>query len=522
MKRKLKISILAGLSLVLMLGGCGGRGQMGVTEEPGLTQDMGEAGTEQEQSGDSSIKTLGNGDDSGEKQEGADQQSGEDWEEKNGYYYNLEGRESEFVDYFLGAGAYEQEPYFSYVNPEGEVQVELWHDVESGHWCGIRYAVTESEGSGQFPYGFVIESEEENKVVGGLESIEELSGEVVLALNSDDSYVNNIKNIKEHIEQDDSGRLLSYEVTGDYTFYDYEKDEDVVRESEYLYSIDYIYYDNGMTEKSYSHNILYFGSCGHFNRIVYDEQDREIYSRYFWTTYLSVETYYLYERGSDIPYGYLIIDEGTQGVPARIAFAGLEEDYLLEAIETQVILAEDTEIERYEWVDEEKTCFRIRVRYQEPPEQSYQHKEDYFFFLSDGTVTQVLYVDYPSKAEIYHDGLPDRYPMFACDFDAHLEDVTFDGNADLIISLGDSRWNSGSCAYVYENGVYRYEPTFEDISDYETDAEQKNIRGYARSGAAFYTNSIYEYRDGEFVEREHHHYRQYYDDNGDLQEMEVD
>ena len=171
----------------------------------------------------------------------------------------------------------------------------------------------------------------------------------------------------------------------------------------------------------------------------------------------------------------------------------VEEDYLLEAIENQVVLAEDTEIEGYEWVDEGKTCFRVRVRYQEPPEQLYQHKEDYFFFLKGESVSQVLYVDYPSKAEMYQDGFPDRYPMSACDFDAHLEDVTFDGNADLIISLGDSGLHGTpvACAYVYENGVYRYEPTFEDIPAYETDAEEKM-------------------------------YQRYYDENGDLQEIKVD
>lgn len=188
----------------------------------------------------------------------------------------------------------------------------------------------------------------------------------------------------------------------------------------------------------------------------------------------------------------------------------VEEDYLLEAIETQVVLAEDTEIEGYEWVDEEKTCFRVRVRYQEPPEKSYQHKEDYFFFLKNEAVQQVLYVDYPSKEEIYLGDYPERYPEFVCDFDAHIEDVTFDGNGDLIISLGNAGVHGipVSCAYVYENGVYRYEPTFEDIPTYEADAEQKIIRGYARSGADSYTDLVYEYRNGEFVVTEEKTYQQ--------------
>lgn len=369
MKKKLKLSIWTGLCLVLLLsGGCGSRGQVTDrdTEEQGLTEDMGETGTEEGQPESSDAETW-------------------DSTDNNGYYYNLEAREAEFVDYFLGEGTYEQEPYFSYVNPEGELQVKLWHDEASDLWCGIRYAVTESEGDAQYPYGFVMEGESDRKEVGGwdLEPMEEvLSVDDFMAEYAADPET--INNVKENIEQDDSGRLLSYKVTGDYVTYDYEKGEDVVRESEWLYSIDYIYYDNGITEKTYAHNISHFGTLGHFNDIVYDEKDREIYSRFFYASLLSGETYYFYEKDSDIPYGYLFIDEGTQGVPARVVF------------------------------------------------------------------------------------------------DAHLEDVTFDGNADLIISLGGAGVHGTpvACAYVYENDT--------------------------------------------FVITEEKTYQQYYDENGDLQEIEVD
>lgn len=312
-KKKLRTGLLAGLCLVLMLsGGCGNRGQIADTEKQGQTENSG-AGT------------LGDKNRTGEKQGGENQQL-DDWEGENGYYYNLEEREAEFVDYFLGEGTYEQEPYFSYVNPEGELQVELWYNADSNRWCGIRYEVTEFEGDGRYPYGFVIDGEENSKVVGewDLEPVEEvLSVDDFIALNAADE---SIGDINENREYDDSGRLLSYKVTGDYIMYDWEKEEDVVRESEYFYSINYTYYDNGMTEKTYDHNIAYFGTLGHFSRIVYDERDREIYSRFFFSSFLSAEEYYLYEEDSDIPFGYLFIDEGTQGVPARMGFDMLAEE----------------------------------------------------------------------------------------------------------------------------------------------------------------------------------------------------
>lgn len=196
-----------------------------------------------------------------------------------------------------------EEPCFSYVNPEGELQMELWNNSSSGLWCGIRYAESTS-----YPYEFVIDEVEEKETgEWDFEPVEEvLSVDDFIALNAADSL--EIDNVKENTEYDASGRLLSYEVIGD-IIYDFEEGEDSVRESEYLYSIGYTYYDNGMTEKTYAHNLSYFGTLGHFSRIVYDEKDREIYSRFFYSSALSGEEYYLYENDSDTPFGCLMIDE---------------------------------------------------------------------------------------------------------------------------------------------------------------------------------------------------------------------
>lgn len=308
-RKKLTGSLLTGFCLLLMIsGGCERTGDM----EEAVTGEQGD-------------KELSETD---------------GWEGKDGYY-ELKGRtEQEFVNHFLGTGVYEQEPYFSYMNPEGETRMDLWYHEDSDRWCGIRYAVTESEKEDGYPYGFVIEGEgaENQEVVTGwnLEPVEEV-------LHADEFVAREaprperITNTREDIKLDQTGRLLSYEVHGDYPIYDFGEDKEVVHESEYFYSINYTYYSNGMKEKIYDHNMSHFGTLGHFNCNVYDQMDREVYSKFFGTSAIFVESYYSYEGNSDIPTCELVIDEGRQGVPPRIRF------YM--------------------------------------PEQSYQHKEDYFFFL---------------------------------------------------------------------------------------------------------------------------------------------
>ncbi len=176
---------------------------------------------------------------------------------------------------------------------------------------------------------------------------------------------------------------------------------------------------------------------------------------------------------------------------------------LIEVVQETVILGSDTEIEACEWVDEEKSCLRIRVQYKEQPPDNYQHKEDYFFFL-EGEDIQALYVDYPTKDS---DNIrEDRYVWDACDFEAHLEDVTFDGQRDLIIFLGHSGSHGIPVhgAYVYEDGLYHYKSSFEDIPDYEVDAEAQIIRGFSVEGAMYEEDYIFKYRDEDFVKVSYH------------------
>ena len=170
---------------------------------------------------------------------------------------------------------------------------------------------------------------------------------------------------------------------------------------------------------------------------------------------------------------------------------------LTEAIEENVVLSDDTEIEACEWVDEAKSCLRVRVQYKEWPPDNYQHKEDYFFF-QEGESIQALYVDYPTKD--WENMEKDRYVWDACDFVAHLEDVTFDGRDDLIIFLGHlgNRGEMIHGAYVFEDGFYHYKPGFEDIPNYEVDLESQAIRGWQLDGPITEWEFVFKYQNGDF------------------------
>ncbi len=161
-------------------------------------------------------------------------------------------------------------------------------------------------------------------------------------------------------------------------------------------------------------------------------------------------------------------------------------------IEAYVNLSDDTEIEGCEWMQYgDEQVLRVKIQYKEQPENAYRHKEDYFLFITpDGNVSNVLEINYE-----------DKYIGSACGFEAHFEDVTFDGEKDLLIFLGHSGNGAADacCAYIYENGEFRYERTFEHISYYKVDIENEVIYGYMRYSATSFADLTYKYVNGEFI-----------------------
>lgn len=184
-------------------------------------------------------------------------------------------------------------------------------------------------------------------------------------------------------------------------------------------------------------------------------------------------------------------------------WTGLEEDTYINKC---VVLSDDTEIAGYEWMQCDKEfVLWVKVRYKEKPEDAYQHKEDYFLFIDENEdVSQTLVVDYEDKG--IHIGLNEgtecagnHFLGEGCGFDAHFEDVTFDGRKDLIISVGNSRHADYYCAYICEDDGFRYEKTFEHIPSYKVKSDEKVICGSDTDGMSWSADMTYEYKDGKFV-----------------------
>lgn len=149
----------------------------------------------------------------------------------------------------------------------------------------------------------------------------------------------------------------------------------------------------------------------------------------------------------------------------------ISDENLKKSIQECVQLKEGTEIDFVEWVDEEKKCMRVSIRYIQQPENLwYNHVEDYFFFVKEDE-TEILYVDYSNDGKLIREVWENP------DFNAHFEDVNFDGQADLIISLGvnGAAYGEQYCAYLYTEEGYEYCPSFEYLCRYSVDYINKQI-----------------------------------------------
>lgn len=163
-------------------------------------------------------------------------------------------------------------------------------------------------------------------------------------------------------------------------------------------------------------------------------------------------------------------------------------------IKDVLLLDSDRIVEYGQWIDDNQSVYRISVGRTEEIDDEYSHLEDYFFIKSSDGV-KYFKVDYPSKNDPIDS---DRYVCDACDFTAYFEDVTFDGENDIVISLGH-QGASGTevhCAYVYIDGEYVYTKSFEEIPNYQIDNDNKCIVGE-------YDGEEYKYifQNGEFVQK---------------------
>lgn len=143
-------------------------------------------------------------------------------------------------------------------------------------------------------------------------------------------------------------------------------------------------------------------------------------------------------------------------------------------------------IDSYECIGELCEIFRVKLNYIVRPENELnEHSSDYFFFINNNKIEQIIYKDYPDNP-------------YTGDFEASFIDVTFDGNKDLLIHLGNDARTAYYTAYVYEDGGYKNVPTFEEIPSYEIDNENKVITGRNNDSYTEFHIDTRQYKNGKF------------------------
>lgn len=195
-------------------------------------------------------------------------------------------------------------------------------------------------------------------------------------------------------------------------------------------------------------------------------------------------------------------DKETENlIPESIGYISENEALKVESYINEFIdLSDSTEVEGYEWMQYgNKQVLHVKIQYTDKPANNYQHKEDYFFFTTWDAPVDVSYEDKGIHVGTEDECLNNHCLGEGCDFDAHFEDVTFDGQMDLLISVGNSRHAEYYCVYVYENGAFRFEKTFEHIPSYVVDKDQELIYGFDTDGVELNYETVYEYKNGEFV-----------------------
>ena len=168
-----------------------------------------------------------------------------------------------------------------------------------------------------------------------------------------------------------------------------------------------------------------------------------------------------------------------------------EDEELNELIKESVTISSNEKIEKAEWI-EDNVCYRISVERKFDVEGEYGHIRDYIMVKDESF--KCVEITYPSKNDSVNS---DRYVYDACNFEINYIDVTFDGNKDIVISLGHqgAAGTCISCAYIYEDGEYKYVKSFENIPNYSLNNEEQFINGCFKD-----TEYKYIYTNGQFVE----------------------
>lgn len=200
-----------------------------------------------------------------------------------------------------------QAPFYQYFEEDGELQLELYYDGNTGRGCGIRYY----PGEVGDPQGFVFNGS--NKSTH--EVMERLNADPydMLARGGIDlSQYEDIKDYEEEIEYTDDGRLKYFRSQG---WLPYVYEEKIILK---LLEIELTYREDGtLKERVYAHNTVILETWYSVVYSFYDLSER-LTHEHCYVTHGSVDYYYIYDGNNEMPGYCLILDHNLNLLCAEL------------------------------------------------------------------------------------------------------------------------------------------------------------------------------------------------------------
>lgn len=303
----------------------------------------------------------------------------------------------------------------------------------------------------------------------------------------------------------------------------YGREDDDYIEPVHWYHYNYTYSNGQIVSKEYYHNSDVFGRESYHKFYEYDAYGRLLYSYVYEPE--DKQYYYLYKGfrlGTlpdfqvDTPTSILVYDDEFPDVERQLIVAKPENERsidllqlsdtelphidpsIVELVKETTGLSEEEEIYGYERIQHgDSYVVNARIQYKDDSLPWYErHIENVLVFTTmENEVEQVLPIRYEGVYDTRRErGLESL--VYSGGYSVRFEDVSFDGEDDILISIGAGR-NAYYCAYIYENGTYRYEPSFEEIPN--ANGRENNIQAYWSGGSNPKYFYYYVYQDGKFV-----------------------
>lgn len=212
---------------------------------------------------------------------------GFEWAQREVFGNDGHGDEYESREDFLAKfGFLDSVPVFQYYNRYHNLQLELYWDEFSDHFCGISYEYSFDNERKKFTgmYGFTINTVQEQVWV----EKDPFCTKTVYG----DSAADYVSDAEEIIEYTLSGKPDYFRIEG---WKEREVDEEIKNALTTVLEINYVYRDDGtLFRKDYWHDPYSFGSTLCSLESYYDEKGRLVYENGY-ITHGSLEYYYIYD-----------------------------------------------------------------------------------------------------------------------------------------------------------------------------------------------------------------------------------